>query len=358
MTGAAKETARRCKRVREWPSEDQRLWREATASGGVFDSGTRADYAPVSLSKLAKGYGRWLTWLDETGELDGDIPPADRFTEARAQRYTRHLADLGNKSSTVANRLRELLDAGLTFAPDQDWSWLRNAAERAKAAIVPARNKAPRIVSADSLLDLGLRLMAESAGAGAPVRQSTMFRDGLMIAFLALCPLRGKNLAAMQIGTHLVKAPDGKGWLVEFKAGETKARKPIRLRWPGFLDDYLTAWLEIHRPRLAQHFGRWHADTGQALWLSHDGSPLTQASIYCAITKRTRQAFGHSVNPHLFRDCAATTLGIVDPAHIHAAAPLLGHASLATTQTYYQQAEMHHAVGRYQDSIMRTRKTP
>lgn len=358
MTEASNPMARRCKRVHEWPSEDQRLWREATASGGVFDSGIRADYAPASLSKLAKGYGRWLTWLEETGELELDVAPADRITMARVQRYARHLAELGNKSSTLANRLRELLDAGLTFAPDNDWGWLRNAVESAKTAIVPARNKASRIVGADSLLDLGLRLMAESASAGAQVRQSTMFRDGLMIAFLALCPLRGKNLAAMQIGTHLVKAPDGKSWLVEFKASETKARRPIRLSWPAVLNGALEEWLVVHRPLLAQHIGRWHLDAGQALWLSHDGSPLTHASIYCAITKRTRQAFGHPVNPHLFRDCAATTLGIVDPAHIHAAAPLLGHASLATTQAYYQQAEMYHAVGRYQDAVVRTRKMP
>lgn len=358
MTEASNYIARRCKRVREWPSVDQRLWREATASGGVFDSGTRADYAPASLSKLAKGYGRWLTWLEESGELEQDVAPADRITMARVQRYARHLADFGNKSSTLANRLRELLDAGLTFAPDNDWGWLRNATERAKTAIVPARNKASRIVGADSLLDLGFRLMAESASAGAPVRQSTMFRDGLLIAFLALCPLRGKNLAAMQIGTHLVKAPNGKSWLVEFKASETKAKRPIRLAWPGVLNGALEEWLEIHRPRLALHIGRWHAEAGQALWLSHDGSPLTQGSIYFAITKRTRKAFGHSVNPHLFRDCAATTLGIVDPAHIHAAAPLLGHANLATTQAYYQQAEMYHAVGRYQDSVVQTRKTP
>lgn len=357
MTRATKDPQRRCKLVTEWPDKDQRLWREAVACGDVFDAGARAAYAPASLSKLAKGYGRWLTWLETTGQLEPDTAPADRITLERVRDYVRHLGDLGNSSSSQANRLRELLDAGLTFAPEQDWTWLRTATDRAKAAIVPARDKAPKIVSADSLLDLGLRLMAESGKAGAPVRQSTMFRDGLLVAFLALCPLRRRNLAAMQIGKHLVEARDEAGWLVQFGGQETKTGKPIRLPWPGILEDALKVWLTDHRPRLAQHVGRWSKAAGNALWLSHDGSPLTGMSIYLAISKRTRQAFGFAVTPHLFRDCAVTTLGIVDPAHVYVAAPLLGHASLKTTEAHYQQAEMHHSVDRYQNAILQVRRT-
>jgi integrase len=44
------------------------------------------------------------------------------------------------------------------------------------------------------------------------------------------------------------------------------------------------------------------------------------------------------MNPHLFRDAAATTLAIHDPQHVRIAAPLLGHRTFATTERYYQQA--------------------
>jgi integrase/recombinase XerD len=44
------------------------------------------------------------------------------------------------------------------------------------------------------------------------------------------------------------------------------------------------------------------------------------------------------MNPHLFRDAAATTMAIADPANVRLAAPLLGHRSFTTTERYYQQA--------------------
>jgi integrase len=62
-------------------------------------------------------------------------------------------------------------------------------------------------------------------------------------------------------------------------------------------------------------------------------------ALYDIIQRRTKEAFGAPVNPHLFRDEAATTLAIHDPEHVRSAAPLLGHRHLSTTERYYQQAQ-------------------
>jgi integrase/recombinase XerD len=40
----------------------------------------------------------------------------------------------------------------------------------------------------------------------------------------------------------------------------------------------------------------------------------------------------------LFRDCAATSVAIHDPAHIGIASPLLGHRTETTTERFYNQA--------------------
>jgi integrase len=56
------------------------------------------------------------------------------------------------------------------------------------------------------------------------------------------------------------------------------------------------------------------------------------------ITARTRDGLGRSINPHLFRDCAATSIAIDDPDHIGIASRLLGHRSASTTERYYNQA--------------------
>ena len=65
--------------------------------------------------------------------------------------------------------------------------------------------------------------------------------------------------------------------------------------------------------------------------------------------------FGNSINPHLFRDIAATTLAIYDPDHVTIAAPLFGHRSFATTEKYYEQANTIEATCRYQKQV-RTRR--
>ena len=66
---------------------------------------------------------------------------------------------------------------------------------------------------------------------------------------------------------------------------------------------------------------------------------MTEIAIYQAIRGRTKEAFGSPINPHLFRDEAATTLAIHDPEHVRSAASLLGHRHLSTTERYYQQAQ-------------------
>jgi integrase/recombinase XerD len=80
------------------------------------------------------------------------------------------------------------------------------------------------------------------------------------------------------------------------------------------------------------------AGTHRALWAGWKGRGLGGQAIYDTIAARTRAAFGHVVNPHLFRDCAATTIAIAQPGQIGVARDLLGHASLHTTNTYYNQA--------------------
>jgi len=85
--------------------------------------------------------------------------------------------------------------------------------------------------------------------------------------------------------------------------------------------------------------GRWAKPVEDALWVSTDGSPMTEMAIYDRIRTHTQRAFGTPINPHLFRDAAATTLAIADPVHVRVAAPLLGHRTFRTTERHYQHAQ-------------------
>ena len=130
----------------------------------------------------------------------------------------------------------------------------------------------------------------------------------------------------------------------------------LEFEWPGVLTAPLQVWLSKYRPALARLRSRWAREIGNALWVSSHDSPMTKQAIYDRITARTREEFGTAINPHLFRDIAATTLAIMDPKHVGITAPLLGHATFATTERHYLQARMVEASTRYQGQITALRK--
>jgi site-specific recombinase XerD len=170
-----------------------------------------------------------------------------------------------------------------------------------------------------------------------PLRSAVFFRDGLIIALLALCPMRRRNLAGLTLGQDLMCS--GGNWTIVLPPTATKTHVTLEYGWPELLNDYLKTYLTKYRPILLARKGRWRAPVQDHLWVSWDGSPFTEMGIYDRIIQRTRTAFGRSINPHLFRDAAATTVAIHDPVHVRASAPLLGHRTFATTERYYMQAQ-------------------
>ncbi len=96
--------------------------------------------------------------------------------------------------------------------------------------------------------------------------------------------------------------------------------------------------------------------SGNALWLSRWGAPLTARGARALVEQYTRERFGHHVNCHLFRDCAATSLAEDNPEHVRIAADLLGHRSFATTARYYIAAGQRRALRRVQGTILAHRR--
>src|SRR4029077_966313 len=99
--------------------------------------------------------------------------------------------------------------------------------------------------------DLGQQLMDESKPvSGTPISKgaAAIYRDGLIIALLAFIPLRRKNLAALEIGRHIVR--EGDGWFVIMPGEETKTATPIEFRLPELLKPYLATYLDIIRPQM------------------------------------------------------------------------------------------------------------
>jgi site-specific recombinase XerD len=328
---------RRCRPLEEWPDIDRHLWQAALAVGDLFeDGGARVRFSGETNRGVVNSYGRWLQWLDRNGLLDQITSPGDRITLDRVRNY---LADLErhNATQTVINRLIHLSVAARVMDPDRDWSWIRRSLRPVQARHRPASPKRPRLVLTSELFDLGLILMDEAERMDAACARATAFRDGLIIALLAARPLRMRNLVALALGRTVV-IRNSTHWWIQIPAVETKTREPIELPWPEPLSSSLEVYLACHRPVLAQRHGRWTRPVGQALWLSTDGSPMTRRGIYDRITRCTLKGLGKAINPHLFRDCAATTIALEDPLHVRIASRLLGHRTFSTTEKHYNQA--------------------
>jgi site-specific recombinase XerC len=93
------------------------------------------------------------------------------------------------------------------------------------------------------------------------------------------------------------------------------------------------------------------------LWLSYWYGPETAHSLQLRVTHHTRVAFGRSINPHLFRDCIATSIAIHDPKHVRIAASILGHNSFATTERHYNLAHTLEASRCYGAAVSARRAT-
>ena len=327
---------RRCKPLEEWPEPDRCRWQAALMVGDVLDEGgARAGFSENTNGGIVNGYGRWLQWLDRQDLLDPTSPPGDRITPDRVRAYLTDLAR-NNATQTVFNRLVHLLVAARVMDPNRDWSWLNRMTGPIQARHRPARPKRPRLVAISKLFNLGLDLMGAAERKNAACRRVTAYRDGLIIALLAARPLRLANLVGLTLDRTLFLRNNQ--WWIQIPGMATKTKEPIELIWPDLLIGPLETYLSCHRPVLAQRHGRWTRPTGQGLWLSIDGSPMTRQAIYERITRCTLKGLGRAVHPHLFRDCSASTIALEDPHHVRIAARLLGHHTFSTTEEYYIQA--------------------
>jgi integrase len=191
-------------------------------------------------------------------------------------------------------------------------------------------------VTSDRLYLLGIELMDRAvADAQAAERTRTthafQYRDGFIIALLALIPLRSRTLAALRIGKHLTKAGDL--WALDIPASDSKSRRP--LEYP--ISSEMSARIDVYLNEFRGHIPG--ADKHTSPWASNQGRPMCADAIYNAVRRRTKEALGFGVNLHRFRQAAASFWSAHDPVNVRGSRDLLGHASFGTTEKHYIMAQ-------------------
>ena len=352
------ELSRACRPLACWPRADQEAWSVAIAPGDWFEAGGKGGaWGAVTRAGIIKSYGRWLTWLEHAGRLDPAQPPGKRVTPRAVDAFMAALETV-NAPRTVLHRITGLAQATRAMAPEADWSWLWRIVARLQRTTEPVRDKRSRLVQPDALFALGGDLMRQAEQGERPGwRRALQFRDGLVIQLLAARPLRIGNLASIEIGRHLI--PTERGFDLRFPAAEMKNRRPLEGVLPAALVAPMTHYLLHHRPLLAARNRKPVGDRDSldaTLWLSKSGAPMLPNKLYERIVLLTEKQFGQPINPHLFRDVAATAIATRDPKHVRITANVLGHTRLSTSERYYNHARSLEAGQRYQTWIQTLRR--
>jgi integrase len=315
-----------------WPLDDQERWEAAfRAPEDPFDEAGPASHLALTTRRaLRSSYGIFLGFIARNHSELFVRPPATRLDRELAAEYLAWRRTTC-ANVTLANDLHLLRRALGYMCPTADLSWLRPIANRI-AALAQPKSTNFHLVTSDQLYALGMDLM-DRADQTNPVCKVDAFqyRDGLIIALLALIPLRRRTLAALRIGEHLQKS--GHLWVLDIPAADTKAGRsldyPVSENLSARIDRYLAKFRDVIAGA-SKHDG---------LWASSQGRPMHHGAIYDAVQRRTRKELGFPVNLHRFRHGAATFWSIHDPVNVRGAKDLLGHSSFGTTEKHYIRAQ-------------------
>ncbi len=321
-----------------WPPADRAAWQAAMAPGNPFDPGSIASsWSAATRRKTACGYGRFLFWLEERGEVDESVGPSVRITRARLDAYLNEIRRT-NRGHTIHSRIQELGDALRAVAPDGDWGFIKRAAGRLRATTIPARSKSGRLPPLSVIIIQGLHMMqqAEEGDNRSALACAALFRDGLLLVFLGYHPLRLRNLSSLRLGHHLVD--QGERFILNVDASETKTRQRIEQEVAPHLSEALHRYINQYRPTLVRARGRWHAPATDKLWISRDGSPCSAETFRNIVARHARGPDGRPLSPHLFRSMAATSVAIEAPAAIAIIPAVLTHGSPKTAERHYNLA--------------------
>jgi integrase/recombinase XerD len=340
----------------KWPVLDQSLWSTALLRGDFLDAdGMAATWAPASKIQVQKGYGKWIHFLTLCGALPAEaaLAPDLRVSELRLRAYLTLLESQNLASFSIASRISDLREALRVMVPNADLGLLGKLCKTLQSRATPTHAKHTRIRAPFEVLSACLRHMRATIGSkpNHPLQEAGKFRDGLALAFLALRPIRLKNLASIEIGRHMIWSDQR--WTCHFPANETKERRDLRFYLP---EDEAFTWalslyLTKYRPLLLQDASQSLRPSGP-LWVSLRKARQSAQSIYWNTCRLSEAILGVRINPHLNRDCAASALSSDAPDYILAAARILGHSSLTTTIGHYEQSSMLAAGSRLTEFIL------
>jgi len=302
-------------------------------AGPLDDPGALSGLRESSRTTIRNGYARWLAWLADAGPAVLAANPAARATPERLLAWMTAMAEHAPMSRLML--LQATLRVVIPAAPEADWRGARRleTVVRREAERDHGARKTGRVLSTDVLVEAGLRLAGPGAAAAAtPLKAAQARRDGVMVAMLALMPMRARTFAELSLGTSVRVGAEA--IRVAVPAQATKTGTPWEATVPGCVTPLLRQYIDTDRPWLMARHGAVH----DRLWVGDRGQPYPENYLGKRIRDLTRDLTGVSVPPQFFRDAAATTLARSSPDAARLTRGVLGHAGFETATRHYNQA--------------------
>jgi integrase/recombinase XerD len=318
-------------KLHEWPMADQVTWAEVRRPHGRLTlGGSAAHLSLTTQNDLARRYGLFLDHASRAwGQLDITGTAVSSVTPDRVETY---VAELQRRvaSVTVHGSIAKLRRMAEYLNPQTCYRWLQDIENDCAFKMIPT-SKFNRIVETKMIVEAGLALMEEAkiTKTRTSLQCAQSYRNGLMIALLALCPIRLKNFSGLIMDKNFIKLDES--WIIVLGAKDTKERRPDERPIPPFLSRHIETYLKTYRPV----FGY----AGPEIWVGAYGKPLSYLAVERIVTETTRQTLGIALCPHLFRSCAASS------AYMHArstptlASAVLNHRGAKTTQEHYNRSK-------------------
>lgn len=332
-----------------WPAADRAMWDALHKKADPFDDpGALAHLRQTSSRTLEVRYARWMRWLTTFDPDALALPPAERATLPRLQCWLEALSHTKPMSRLmfIDGVLRVLRAAD----PDLDWTMqqrLLASLKRAAGRGDPARKRG-RILSSGVLLKVGLTYAnADPLAVPQPLKRMIRLRDGMMIAMLAVLPIRRRAFCELALGQSVLMTPDE--ITISLSEEMTKTGVPWEASVPPQIEAMLRRYIVDVRPALLARGGRTH----NILWVGKKGEIFEQNGLGSRIGDLTLQLTGKRVSPHLFRDAAATTLARLSPESARLIQPVLAHSSAMTAERHYIHAQTIEAGRDYTSLIQR-----
>jgi hypothetical protein len=216
-----------------WPLALQSAWAEACRPRRLRRGGRAAHLGPVAQADYVRHLGYLLQFLQDQEWLAVDAEIGDQLTPEMIEAYLAR-ARLSWDSVTLYHNLFKLRRAAEFIDHRSDLAWLKPIEADLRAVVQP-RDRSDRLVMSDRLVKAGLALaeQAEKSINLKPAKRARLYRNGLMVALLALCPIRLKNFTGLTLGTSFRRSGN-RLWIV-LAAGDTKTGRPDERPVPTLL---------------------------------------------------------------------------------------------------------------------------